>query len=249
MLTVSAAVSIGGNAAHAVLHAQSLPVVAAAVAIVPPFALLAAVHGVTVLLRAHARSRAIHLLATLMTALIAAGAFSLSFTALRDLAIVAGIPEPEAWIWPMIIEGSMTQATLALLALAHTPASRAHAVHSPHSAHGDSVKSDACDHLSSETAASAPSDVRTPDEPDITGTDPWTRVAAKVCANDPAHRRDPVLVARILAAHHNDGRNPSQIAHELNRSRSSVSRILTQARKHIPSDHASLPLTAERTAT
>lgn len=118
---------IPGNAVHAVLHASALPIVAAAVAIVPPIALLAAVHGVTVLLRAHTRSGWMHLLATTMTVLIAAATFRLSFTALRDLAVLAAIPTKEAWMWPIIIEGSMAQATVALLALAHSGTTRAHA--------------------------------------------------------------------------------------------------------------------------
>ncbi len=122
VLIAAAAVSITGNALHALLHATALPVLAAAVAVIPPLALLAAVHGVALLLRAHARARGTHLVATAMTALIAAGAFWLSFTALRALAVTAGIPAGEAWLWPLIIEGSMAQATVALLALAHSSA-------------------------------------------------------------------------------------------------------------------------------
>ncbi|WP_225732447.1 MULTISPECIES: DUF2637 domain-containing protein [unclassified Nocardia] len=126
VLATAATVSITGNATYAVLHAQGAPTVAAAVAIVPPVALLAAVHGVTILMRAHARAHITHLLASCMTVLIAAGAFWLSFTALRALAVLAGIPEREAWLWPLIIEGSMAQATVALLALAHSPIPRVH---------------------------------------------------------------------------------------------------------------------------
>lgn len=65
-----------------------------------------------VLLRAHAGARGTHVVATAMTAFIAIGAFWLSFTALRSLAITAGIPHGEAWLWPLIIEGSMTQPTV-----------------------------------------------------------------------------------------------------------------------------------------
>ncbi|WP_368854411.1 DUF2637 domain-containing protein [Nocardia cyriacigeorgica] len=36
-----------------------------------------------------------------MTALIVAGAFWLSFTALRSLAVAAGAPGREAWLWPL----------------------------------------------------------------------------------------------------------------------------------------------------
>ncbi|WP_327098201.1 DUF2637 domain-containing protein [Nocardia vinacea] len=108
---VAAAVSITGNAAHAVLHADTQPAVAAAFAVVPPLAVLAAVHGITILLCAHARARLAHLLATLMTLMIAAGAFLLSFTALRELAVSAAVPQQLAWLWPVIVEGSMTESS------------------------------------------------------------------------------------------------------------------------------------------
>lgn len=92
VLITAAAVSVTGNATQAVLHDTQVPAVAAVVAVIPPLALLAAVHGVSVLSRAHAHARGTYLLATAMTVLIAAGAFWLSFTALRSLAITAGIP-------------------------------------------------------------------------------------------------------------------------------------------------------------
>lgn len=59
VLTAAATVSITGNATQALLHDTALPAVAAAVAIIPPLALLAAVHGVTVLTRAHTATRSI----------------------------------------------------------------------------------------------------------------------------------------------------------------------------------------------
>ncbi|WP_327116269.1 DUF2637 domain-containing protein [Nocardia sp. NBC_01730] len=107
VLATAATVSITGNATQALLHDTALPVVAAAVAVIPPLALLAAVHGVTVLARAHTATRATRWVATAMTVLIATGAFWLSFTALRSLAITAGVPQAEAWLWPVIIEGSI----------------------------------------------------------------------------------------------------------------------------------------------
>ncbi|WP_307817804.1 DUF2637 domain-containing protein [Nocardia acididurans] len=229
--------SISGNAAHAVLHARSLAIVAAAVAVVPPIALMTAVHGVTMLLRAHGRSSLIHLLTTLLTTLIAAGAFRLSFTALRDLAVLAGIAEHDAWIWPVIIEGSMAQATLALLAIAHTPTiARAHTTPPiPPTEAAAAPQRNSSDRWSA-TPATAPlkgtCDVGTPAQPSP-NDESWTQVAKLICASDPARRRDPAVVARVLTRHHEDGWNPSQIAREMNRSRSSVSRILSQARNVI----------------
>ncbi|MEV0043197.1 hypothetical protein AB0H60_06760 [Nocardia rhamnosiphila] len=85
VLITAAAVSITGNATQALLHDTQVPAIAAVVAVIPPLALLAAVHGVSVLSRGHAHARGTYRLATAMTVLIAAGAFWLSFTALRSL--------------------------------------------------------------------------------------------------------------------------------------------------------------------
>ncbi len=246
VLIVSVAVSISGNAVHAVLHARSLAIVAAAVAVVPPVALMTAVHGVTMLLRAHARSRLIHLLTTFMTMLIAAGAFRLSFTALRDLAVMAGISEREAWIWPVIVEGSQAQATLALLAIAHTPiTTRAHAA----SPMLPPVAAVLCTQNSPDQSDPGPvpdahecaSDVRTPAQPSRSD-ESWIQVARLICASDPARRRDPTVVARVPTRHHEDGWSPSQIAREMDRSRSSVSRIISQARDLLGNHALSRPV-------
>ncbi|MEV6135231.1 DUF2637 domain-containing protein [Nocardia sp. NPDC051990] len=230
VLTTAAAVSITGNATQAVLHDTALPAVAAAVAIIPPLALLAAVHGVSVLARAHAGARSTHLIATAMTALIAIGAFWLSFTALRSLAITAGIPHREAWLWPLIIEGSMAQATVALLALAHS---------GDHSDSGSATTEPCAPHNTctpSATPASTQPEVmidsdhaRTP-PPIADRTDAEFReLAALLCARDPGRRRDPDTVARALTHHHLDGWTPTRIARELNKSRSTISRILSDA--------------------
>ncbi|WP_084485841.1 DUF2637 domain-containing protein [Humibacter albus] len=50
-------------------------------------------------------------------AFLAAGAFSLSFTALRDLALRAGIDSPLAFAWPLIVDGFIVVATAAAFAL------------------------------------------------------------------------------------------------------------------------------------
>ncbi|MEV6254739.1 hypothetical protein AB0L97_15955 [Nocardia sp. NPDC051911] len=51
----------------------------------------------------------------------------------------------------------------------------------------------------------------------------FSQLAARLCARDPARRRDPELVARALAHHHLDGWHPTRIARELDRSRSTIS--------------------------
>ena len=52
------------------------------------------------------------------TCLIALGAFWLSFTALADLAARSGIAERQAWAWPLIVDGIIVVATVAVVALA-----------------------------------------------------------------------------------------------------------------------------------
>jgi hypothetical protein len=52
------------------------------------------------------------------TIFIAAGAFWLSFTALADLAARSGIGEEQAWAWPLIVDGIIVVATVAVVALA-----------------------------------------------------------------------------------------------------------------------------------
>lgn len=44
-------------------------------------------------------------------------AFVLSFDALRDLAIRSGIRAELAWLWPLAVDVTIAQATIALLAL------------------------------------------------------------------------------------------------------------------------------------
>ncbi|WP_249643727.1 DUF2637 domain-containing protein [Nocardia sputi] len=300
VLITAAAVSVTGNATQAVLHDTQVPAIAAVVAVIPPLALLAAVHGVSVLSRAHAHARGTYRLATAMTVLIAAGAFWLSFTALRSLAIIAGIPPGEAWLWPVIIEGSMGQATVALLSLARSPTSEDEATNAPvppvrtrnedaaldH--HGTTGERTACADRRNDlrkplepavrTPESLLDTVRTPPEPAVrtpeslldtvrTPPEPAVRtpdfvpstvqtvpgegertpenlslVAERVCARDPAGRRDPDQVAQILTLHYLDGLNPSQIAQRVTRSRTTVSRILSDARDL----HAEGPLAPRR---
>ena len=62
------------------------------------------------------------------TVLIALGAFWLSFTTLQDLAIMAGIPAGQAWVWPLIVDGVILEATISVVALRNqAPAARRYA--------------------------------------------------------------------------------------------------------------------------
>lgn len=63
-------------------------------------------------------SRAVVNSALAGTLLLAAGAFALSFAALADLAAMAGVPSHLAWIWPLVVDGMVVVATMAIVALA-----------------------------------------------------------------------------------------------------------------------------------
>ncbi|WP_430296915.1 DUF2637 domain-containing protein [Sinomonas sp. B1-1] len=52
------------------------------------------------------------------TIVIGSGAFVLSFSALTDLAVRAGINPTIAWMWPLIVDGMIVAATVAIVALA-----------------------------------------------------------------------------------------------------------------------------------
>ncbi|WP_426168186.1 DUF2637 domain-containing protein [Microbacterium sp. DWRC1-3] len=62
-------------------------------------------------------SRFVIVLAVTGTILLALGAFWLSFTTLRDLAVLSGIPEGQAWMWPLIVDGVILEATISVVAL------------------------------------------------------------------------------------------------------------------------------------
>lgn len=51
------------------------------------------------------------------TVIIGAGAFWLSFVALADLAVRSGIAAGQSWIWPLLVDGLIVVATVAVVAL------------------------------------------------------------------------------------------------------------------------------------
>lgn len=127
-LILAAGASVAGNIAHAVLAHPGHAPIAATAAVVPPAVLLGATHGVALLVRSRTHG-ATYWSALAMTVMLAGCAFVLSFDALRTLALTwAGFSPATAWIWPLAIDLSIAQSTLALLALSGTP--RTHGVQS-----------------------------------------------------------------------------------------------------------------------
>ncbi|MFD6463853.1 DUF2637 domain-containing protein [Streptomyces roseolus] len=62
--------------------------------------------------------------AVLTIIVVGVAAFVLSFTTLRDLAVLAHIPSEWAWCLPVVIDGTIIQATLGVLVLAASPERR-----------------------------------------------------------------------------------------------------------------------------
>ncbi|MFF5037999.1 DUF2637 domain-containing protein [Nocardia salmonicida] len=245
-LCIAAGVSVVGNATQAVLHTTAMPAVAATVAVIPPLALLAAVHGVALLTRAHTASPTARRAATALTVVIAGGAFWLSFTALRALAITAGVPAAEAWLWPLIVEGSMTQSSLALLTLAHTQqpdtdTESANTAPAPQPTPELPASTSAPVALPApQQAVSEPVEDAAPENPAGKGPD-LDVLAALICEQDPGGRRDHGTVTTVLTHRYVDEWNASRISRELECSRSAVSRILRDAerlRAHATTDRA-----------
>lgn len=56
--------------------------------------------------------------AVVITTVIGIASFVLSFAALWDLATMAGVPRQLSWLWPVIVDGTILQATISVIALA-----------------------------------------------------------------------------------------------------------------------------------
>ena len=83
---------------------------------VPPTVVLTAVHGIAVRAKTNA-SGAMYRASVAATAALAVGAFVLSFVALRDLAVTAGIAPELAALLPLVIDLAVAVATTALVAV------------------------------------------------------------------------------------------------------------------------------------
>ncbi|WP_435594681.1 DUF2637 domain-containing protein [Tsukamurella tyrosinosolvens] len=124
-LTLAVAVSVAGNIGHALLTATSdLRLFAAAAAALPPLALLLVTEG---LMRTagHGRRRWAYAAGVAGAVAIAALAFVLSFTALRELAIALGQPEAVAAGWPLLADATIAVSSVMLLATKEPEAPRA----------------------------------------------------------------------------------------------------------------------------
>jgi hypothetical protein len=116
-------VSLTGNVVHAMLPYIPPVAVQIGAAAVPPIALLAAVHGIALAVRAGASGR-VYCWAVSAVAVIGLGAFTVSFLALSGLMQAIGYSSTTAWIFPAIIDTAVAVSTLMLVALGDKPARR-----------------------------------------------------------------------------------------------------------------------------
>ncbi|MCU1701327.1 MAG: hypothetical protein JWR34_7390 [Mycobacterium sp.] len=126
LLIGATTVSLVGNVVHAALPYIPRIGIQIGAAGVPPIALLAAVHGIALAVRAGASGR-IYRWAVGAVATIGVGAFAVSFLALRDLMQAIGYSSATAWIFPAIIDTAVGVSTMMLVALGDKPMRRTRA--------------------------------------------------------------------------------------------------------------------------
>jgi Protein of unknown function (DUF2637) len=239
-------VSLIGNIAHAVLPYIPRILIQIGAAAVPPIALLAAVHGIALAVRAGASGR-VYCWAVGPVAAIGVGAFAVSFLALRDLMRVIGYSSATACIFPAIIDTAVAVSTLMLVALGDKPARRTRTATAPASAQvkvgaptasapvsspsrSHSVRADQV----ASSAESAPVDrallvASAPDQHADAGVDHAALAQALVDAG--ATTKPAAVVASILAAHA-EGTALNRIASDTGIHHKTVSKIIDAAENH-----------------
>jgi hypothetical protein len=233
--------SLAGNVTHAILGAPAGAAgLAATAAVVPTLVLTGSTHSVTLLLRTHRRGLT-YWCALVLTVGLAACAFVLSFDALRDLAVSVGFRPSRAWLWPVSIDASIAQSTLALLTLRPTDNSPAAQSPRPSARSDDGGVSGAAGEP--QAAAAAPPDrssavarlTARDDQPDDAGPEPGPIAASADWRSTADHlvrtgqtTMDPELVATILAEHA-AGTAPSTIGRQQKVHYTTVKRILSAA--------------------
>lgn len=224
-LVCATVASLAGNITHAWLTAPpSARWLAAAVAAIPPAVLLAAVHGVAVLVGAGA-SGTTYRAAVAATAALAAGAFLLSFVALRDLAVMAGVAPGLAVVVPLVIDVAVGVATVALVAVGDKPAGRAAVATVPPAAGVPSALA-----ASSAISARDTATIVCATSPDPgrggAGVDAARRAAQLVAAKA---TRQPVQTVQAILESHERGDALNRIAAALGVHHSAVRRVLDAA--------------------
>ncbi len=227
-LLAATLMSLAGNITHAWLTApQPTRWLAAAVAAVPPAVLLAAVHGIAVLVGAGATG-ATYRAAVASTGALAAGAFLLSFVALRDLAVMVGIAPGLAVVLPLVIDLAVGVATVALVAIGDKPIPRSATATGSSTATSLSAlpAPAAAEALNAATPSRAVAATATDETADSA-----SRAAALVSAKV---TRQPVQTVQAILEARDRGDALNRIAADLGVHHSAVRRVLDAARVQEP---------------
>jgi hypothetical protein len=175
--------SLIGNIAHATLPYLPRIVIQIGAAAVPPIALLAAVHGIALAVRAGASGR-VYCWAVGAVAAIGVGAFAVSFMALRDLMQAIGYSSATAWIFPAIIDTTVAVSTLMLVAFGDKPQRRTRTVTTSADTHTPTTQ-----RLPQPLIPSAKRKVRP-----LVPTSARAQIAASVHANQAQTMQDPAQI-------------------------------------------------------
>ncbi|MGV0838483.1 DUF2637 domain-containing protein [Mycolicibacterium thermoresistibile] len=231
-LILATCVSLAGNVVHAwLVAAPDARWLAAGVAAVPPMVLLLSVHGLALLAKANA-SGVVYWASVCATGILAMFAFALSFVALRDLAVLAGIRPGLAPVLPLVIDLAIGVATLALVAIGDKPARRIRPAGRSAAVPATSGAVANRDPASA-TAITTGGDAASPRRPSPTYiADQSTRDLAVALVAEKATGRQPLeVVERILTAY-DSGDPPNRIAKNLRVHHSAVSRVIEAAAVH-----------------
>ncbi|KEP38794.1 hypothetical protein MKSMC1_60840 [Mycobacterium kansasii] len=230
VLISASAASIAGNALHALVQADRVaPALAAAVATAPPLVLLASTEGLSLLIKVNRNPTRTYWAALVMTLLLGVGAFRLSFDALCGLAIRSGIRPGLAWLWPLVVDVTIAQATVSLLALTR---SQSRAVRPAATADIDVVATQASPAGPQAAAITAPG---MPLRPIAAGCDAkgrgsepnQDRAVGAVLASK--RTKQPREVVAAVLQRHADGQKPGEISDEMKLHHTTVNRILATA--------------------
>jgi hypothetical protein len=231
-LIAATGVSVAGNVAHAVLTAPTGRVpLAAAAAVVPPAVLLGSTHSVALLVQAR-RVGVPYWCALVMTFTLAGCAFVLSFDALRGLAVAVGMAPGRAWLWPVAIDASIANSTVALLSFTSPGTSREVGAASARRAPAASpVVIDSPKPSTTRVGSSGESVARglvaVPESVSPAVAARWETVAEELIRNG-VTSKEPHLVASVLAEHA-AGTPRSTIGRRLAIHHQTVGRILAGA--------------------
>ncbi|MGW5384031.1 DUF2637 domain-containing protein [Nocardia sp. NPDC003963] len=273
VLGCSAGVSVIGNAIHAYLRVDAAPpellhpkagmtvtllppLAAAGLAALVPIALLVHTHGLALLLQAPSKygwlSR-IFIVAIIL--LLGIGGFVLSFAAMTELAMMAGIDATFAWLYSVLVDGSIAGATIALLSLPHTAAAikteEASNQHQPdieESGHSDieaeaqvislpgyefdaspSSQEHLAEHAPELSAPKAELATESAVDSEGAGADQWAQVANELCENT---TRDSGQVAKILHLAFHRGLEATEIATQVGMRERAVRSLLEDAQPY-----------------